>query len=83
LRIMPNPSADAATISYTLPEPGRMGLNLYDLSGRRVLTLASGYHAAGSASCVLQPVSKDLPRGVYVLRLRANSKIITRELIVE
>ncbi len=43
----PNPSAGAATLSFTLAESAEVTLTVYDVLGRRVVTLAEGQQAAG------------------------------------
>jgi hypothetical protein len=68
-------------VSYTLPAPGNIRLSLYDLAGRRISTLACGYHQAGTASFELR--SSDLPRGVYLVKLEAEGFAATSKLIVE
>jgi endonuclease/exonuclease/phosphatase family metal-dependent hydrolase len=43
----PNPLTAGATFAFDLPAPARVDLAIYDLSGRRVATLASGELVAG------------------------------------
>jgi hypothetical protein len=43
----PNPLTSGATFGFDLPAASRVDLAIYDLSGRRVATLASGETAAG------------------------------------
>ena len=38
----PNPFNPATTLTYDLPEPTRVGLRIYDASGRVVRTLLDG-----------------------------------------
>jgi photosystem II stability/assembly factor-like uncharacterized protein len=64
----PNPIAGDPSFAFTLPSAGRVTLDLFDLSGRRVgaaqeRELAAGYH--------LLPVSawRGQPAGVYVVKL--------------
>jgi len=76
IRVSPNPSSATTTISYTLPRAGLFSLKLYDAAGRLQLTLATGFHAAGSYALSLShsdfDTSHSLPaRGVYFLRLEA------------
>src|SRR5690606_8637132 len=44
----PNPFADAATIRYRVATPTEVEVQVYDLLGRRVATLARGYRPAGA-----------------------------------
>lgn len=43
----PNPLSTGATFGFDLPQPARVDLAIYDLSGRRVATLAAGEMGAG------------------------------------
>jgi flagellar hook assembly protein FlgD len=43
----PNPLTSGATFAFDLPQPERVDLAIYDLSGRRVATLTSGELVAG------------------------------------
>lgn len=43
----PNPLTSGATFAFDLPQPARVDLAIYDLSGRRVATLTSGELVAG------------------------------------
>jgi len=53
---------------------------VYDLLGRRVVTLAAAYLSAGTHAFVLD--ARDLSRGVYVYRVRAGSYVETRRMTV-
>lgn len=43
----PNPARAGATLRFTLPQRGDASLEVFDLAGRAVRTLAGGEHAAG------------------------------------
>ena len=43
----PNPFAEQTTIRFALPAPSRVKLEVYDLLGRRVRTLANRSYEAG------------------------------------
>lgn len=84
-RPSPNPTASTATIRYTLSTPGRMSLDIYDLSGRLVRNLASGDANAGDTQIVWD--GKDgsghaAANGVYTVTLSAQGKVETRRLVV-
>ncbi len=48
----PNPFNPSTTIEYSLPEPGNVSLQVYDLLGARVAALASGPQNPGSYATV-------------------------------
>lgn len=67
----PNPFNPATVIKYDLPEPGEVTLSVYDLMGRKVATIASGYHAAGRYKASLNATG--FASGVYLYLLQAGS----------
>jgi hypothetical protein len=78
--IMPNPAENMATVNYSVPQSGQMELALYDMAGRRIMTLASGEVAAGSHELKLNVT--DLANGVYTLMLTSGSDRVTRQIRV-
>jgi hypothetical protein len=48
LRITPNPTAAGATLSYMLPEAGRVHMDVFDAEGRHLYTLADEWQEAGA-----------------------------------
>jgi hypothetical protein len=68
LVVYPNPVRDGATVRFSLGVSDDVRLDLYDLQGRRVATLAEGIFARGTYSLDLN-VARTLPSGTYVLRL--------------
>jgi len=87
LRIEPNPVAQSVnpSISYSLPAAGNVSLRLFDLSGKLVRTLASGYHAAGNYSSQLTANSSQQKpaAGVYLLKLESDGRSTTEKLVIE
>ncbi|MEO0742298.1 MAG: penicillin acylase family protein [Bacteroidota bacterium] len=80
-RAYPNPfqAGAALSVAVTLNAPADVDLALYDALGRRVATLASGTQPAGSQTI---EATLDLPAGVYVLRLLADSQQRTQKVVV-
>jgi hypothetical protein len=76
----PNPAHATTTIAFTLAEAGDVTLEVFDLSGRKVATVAEGYRPAGENEAVLD--TGNLAAGVYVYRLRAGDKTATKRLAV-
>jgi hypothetical protein len=66
-----NPFTQSTTIRYTVPQVAFVSLNVYDILGRRVTTLVSGNHSTGSFQTQFD--GRDLPAGVYFLRLNAGN----------
>ena len=84
LSVSPNPFTTSLnpSISYSLPVAGDVRLKLYDVTGKLVSTLASGYHAAGAYSLQLTAHS-ELARGIYVLKFEGSNYATTEKLILE
>jgi len=70
---VPNPANPQTTIPFHIATPAEIELILYDLTGRRVRTLWTGFHPAGIGAAVWDGRDENgraLPSGVYVARLR-------------
>ena len=76
----PNPFNSTTTISYGLPYPGNVSLQVYNLSGQRITTLFEGYRQAGVYTANLY--ANDLPSGVYVYSLQAGRWKSARKLVL-
>lgn len=63
----PNPFNESTTIAYAVPGQADVTLELYDIMGRRVATLAEGQHEPGRHQVTLN--ASGLSSGVYVCRL--------------
>lgn len=66
----PNPFHSATTISYTLERALHVRLEVFDVLGRRVATLADGVQPAGAHTAPL--AGSGLPGGLYTIRLSAD-----------
>ncbi len=55
LEVFPNPSAGPARINYFLPGRAEVNLSIFDMTGRRVSTLAEGVQEAGHHSAEWYP----------------------------
>jgi hypothetical protein len=76
----PNPTGGQATVEYALPEARKVTLEVYDVLGRRVATLAEGKRQAGRHEASLQ--ARKLPSGVYFGRLEAGGETRTQKITV-
>ncbi|MBM3332702.1 T9SS type A sorting domain-containing protein [candidate division WOR-3 bacterium] len=68
----PNPLKSHTQISYALPTASNVSLQVYDVTGRAVRTLASGHQQAGNYSVswdAKDSRGRQVPRGVYFYRL--------------
>jgi hypothetical protein len=68
----PNPARSGAAFEVTLPREGRVHLEVFDSSGRRVKTLAYGDYGPGTQSFrwdLTGPAGERLEDGLYWVRL--------------
>lgn len=78
LAFYPNPLGDeAATIKYTIGQPGNVKLAVYDVYGKLIDVLVSGYQAANDYS-IDYDHAKLKNSGVYILKLisKGNSQTL-------
>ncbi len=74
----PNPFNGQTTIPYRIDEPGMATLDVYDMLGRRVMSVMSAHHAVGEYAV---DISLDgHATGLYVYRLRVNDQVQHRTL---
>jgi hypothetical protein len=80
----PNPFSATTSLHFDLPTSERVLLEVFDLQGRRLATLASGRFEAGSHSVEWQPRSLGarIQPGVYLYRLSAGAFTDQRKLVL-
>jgi probable HAF family extracellular repeat protein len=81
----PNPVRADARFAFQLPAAGTASLVLYDLGGRVVRDLASGWYGAGTTSVPWDGRATDgtrLAPGAYVARLLTRGTSLTRRFVV-
>ena len=81
----PNPVVTGTTFAYGLPQAGHVRLGVFDLSGRRVVTLVDAPQPAGRHT--LQWRARDaagaaLPSGAYFARLEFAGRSEVRKIVV-
>ncbi len=81
----PNPFLAATAVSFFLPDPDRIELSVYDLSGRRIRVLDPGTRrGAGSHRVVWDGRSdggREMGSGIYFFRIRGAGFLETRKAI--
>ena len=83
----PNPFRDITTIEFEVPHgnPGAVRLDIFDLQGRRIITLAEGVHMPGQYSVRwegIDAVGQPVASGAYLLRLQHGTAQHTRPLML-
>jgi len=80
----PNPFNPSTVVCYELPQAGNVELVVYDISGRKVARLDSGYRTAGTHK-ILWDAKDDKGRqiatGMYLLRIQAGEYVKTINLM--
>lgn len=84
LQNYPNPFNPTTTIEFYVAQPRDAKLEIFDIIGRRVATLAEGYHHQGWHSVVWHAGSGDEPlvSGTYILQLTAGAMSQRRKLML-
>jgi hypothetical protein len=83
--LFPNPFCGRLTISYSLPRSSGVSINVYDVSGKLVNSLASGRQNAGVHTAVLDASSgqgDELSAGLYFVRFAADGVLSTRKIVL-
>ncbi len=74
----PNPTSGSAALSFTLGAAADVAVEVFDVLGRRVATLADGPRPAGAHEVAWD--GRALASGVYHVRLRAGDVVVARTL---
>jgi hypothetical protein len=75
----PNPFNSSTTIEYTLPQAGRVRIDIYDLLGRKVETLVNEEVQAGRHRAVWD--ASPYSSGVYFYRVEAGDFVDTKRMV--
>ena len=81
----PNPITHGARIRFRLPSAQYVELDVLDVAGRIVATLASGRHGAGDHEVEWGgdgTRGRHLPSGLYLIRMRAGGRTVTNKAII-
>ena len=80
--IHPNPFSDETRITFTLEEPSRVKLCVYDIQGRLISTLAERNYVAGNHEITWYGNTASgvpIPAGVYFIRMQSKFGIETKK----
>ena len=81
LRVSPNPFNQQVEVRFALDAPARIALQVFDVTGQLVTTLAQGAYPAGNHAVVWDAArdGRDLASGVYLCRLTGAGQPIVRK----
>lgn len=83
LTSQPNPFVESTKISYNVPKNGYVTLEILDIYGNVVRTLASETQSVGFKEIEFDgkdEFNKQLPSGSYIYRLSAGDKVVTSKM---
>lgn len=75
LMIMPNPASGAVKLSFTLDASGKVQINIYDITGKMMETVESGYLNAGRNTLTLDFTDK--PSAQYIISVISDNNVMT------
>jgi hypothetical protein len=78
--VYPNPTSGITRIGYTVENAGDVGIEVYDMLGRRVRLVTEAYLEPGTYEKSLDTTG--LAAGVYVVRMAAEGRQLVRTLSV-
>ena len=80
----PNPFSSTTNVTFSLPRRTAVYLDVTDVTGRTVATLAEGVRDAGTYQLIydISQLGRDLPNGVYLCRMRAMGEVHTMRMIL-
>ncbi|RQV93837.1 T9SS C-terminal target domain-containing protein [bacterium] len=76
----PNPFNPVTTIRFSLPDAGRVSLDIFNINGQKVESLVNQQYTAGTYNVEFHGAS--LPSGVYFARLQASADLKTIKLLL-
>lgn len=78
--VSPNPFNPSAIISFSLPRASQVRLDVYNILGQRIATLADSYLSAGEHSFTWD--GSKAASGMYMYRLRAGETVTTEKMML-
>ncbi len=83
LQNYPNPGNPTTNIIFSLAEPRRVELRIFNILGQEVRSLVNDYREAGAYSVIWNGKNNqgmEVPSGIYLYRLRAGDHVFVKKL---
>lgn len=80
LDLYPSPATNRVNLELTLEQPTALVVDVFDVLGRRVTTLADSPAATGPQQIVWNP--QDAPAGLYFVRFQLDNTVETRSVVL-
>ncbi len=75
-----NPASQKSVLRFSMPIDGNVSVKIFDVAGRQVADLGTGYVTAGSHSVDWNV--RGVARGLYFARLVVNDQVRTQQIVV-
>jgi len=75
----PNPFNPTTSIAFGIPQAGEVTLEVFDMIGRKVVTLLNSEHQRAGRH-VISFNANNLASGMYIYRLQTGNKVLTKKL---
>lgn len=79
LQLYPNPFVNESNLLYTTVKESKVNIELYDINGALIKTLANEIQASGSHSITIN--GDNLTSGVYIVKLNIDGVVISKQII--
>ncbi len=80
VNIYPNPISESAQIEFTLLEQSTVSVGLFDILGKKIISVYKGIMPSGSQN--LQINTDQLENGVYFVNIEVNGSVISKKVSV-
>ncbi len=81
IKVYPNPVRNAATITYTIHSNEHVSLALYDIMGRKIVSIVNENKVAGTYKAQLN--TEQLAKGTYVIKLQSGNTVSVQDIVIE
>jgi hypothetical protein len=81
ISIYPNPFSSITTLAYTLDKPSEVSIEVLDMQGRKVATLAAGDQMPGSHSCEFDAGKYNCSAGIYLVKVLIADQVAVRRIV--
>jgi hypothetical protein len=78
MMVYPNPAAGSSSLFYTLGDAAKVRIDVYNLMGQNIRTLANEQQAAGSHQYAID----NLAAGTYVVKTTVNGTSVSRKVVI-
>ncbi len=80
LTCYPNPVNSTTNIIYEIPTEGNVSLFIYDITGRKIKDLISGFHHSGRHQINFS--SDNFSTGIYFVQLKFSQQVLRKKILV-